>query len=89
MKTYVARIQTQSGTQIIELNAASIEDAATALQLRVRASENGSVGYTIQEQSQPDRQQAIEGLMNASGALLACLLSLVIADHLLRKWLKH
>jgi thiamine monophosphate synthase len=89
MKTYIARIQTSSGTHTIKLSASSLEEATAALQSRARATASGPVNYTIQEQAPLESPQLVAGLMNATSMLFVCLAVLVVADYKLRKWLKR
>lgn len=89
LKTYIARIQTPSGTETVFLSAASIEEATAVLQRQKHSGGQYSASYTIQEHRAQDGAQLLHGLFGATSALFACLLALVLAEYQLRKWLKH
>jgi hypothetical protein len=88
MKTYIARIETPSGTQTIKLMAASIQDAYGQVADRSLSAANESYRYSIQEASPVASPEFFKGMANASSALVACLVMFIVLEHLLRKWLK-
>jgi len=87
LKTYIARIQTHTGTQTIKLKAASIDEATTVLQSQAGA--DGSLRYSIQEQTPLESPEFFTGMTSATGSLLACLIAFAVADYQIHKWLKR
>ena len=88
MKTYIANIETSNGTQKIQLAALSIQDAHARVEAQVQSGGPVAARYSVQEQSQGLPPDAASALLNASGALFACLLILVIAVEKLRRYFK-
>ena len=89
MRTYIVRIYSESGIHLVQLRANSFDEAEVALHLQTPTVTSPSIRYTIQEQSPPDYPLMLSGLMNATAALTACLVILVIAKYRLRKWLRR
>ncbi len=87
LRTYIVRIYSESGIRLVQLRATSFEEAEAALHLQTRNVTSTSIRYTIQEQSPPDYPLMLSALMNATVALTACLVVLVVAKYQLRKWL--
>jgi hypothetical protein len=88
MKTYIARIETPSGSQQTQLAALNLQDAQAQVDARLKNSSEMSVSYSIQEQPQALAPDATSALLNASGALFACVVFLIVAEYQLRRYFK-
>lgn len=88
MKTYIANIETPNGSHQIQLAAVNIQDALARVEARMQNRGDQQARYTIQEQSPAPSSDAMSGLIHASGALIACLIVLVIAIDMLRRHFK-
>jgi len=78
MKTYIAQIQTVSGTQQIQLAAANIQDAQTLLESKTQTFTDMPVRYSLQEQAPAVASDAVSGLLGASGGMFACIVILIL-----------
>jgi hypothetical protein len=88
MNMYLAKVETSSGSQQIKLSAANIQDAKSQLESNTQAAIDRPVHYTIEEQTQTLQPEATSSLLNASGALLGCVVFLVVAEQKLRRYCK-
>ncbi len=88
MKTYIATVETTTGTQTIQLVATSIQDAYGQVAERGLSAADGLYSYSVSETSPTASPAFLNGMTNASVSLIACLVLFIFLDHLLRKWLK-
>jgi hypothetical protein len=88
MKTYIAQLETASGSQQIQLAAANIQDAQSQLEVRSQSVVDAPVRYTIQEQVPAQLPDTTAAFLNASGGLLACIFVLVVAEYKIRRYFK-
>lgn len=88
MNTYVAQVETISGTQQLKLAAANIQDAQAQLEASAQRAPEGVVRYTIQSSQPTLSPEAVGGLVEASMGLFACLFIFVVAEYKLRRYLK-
>jgi len=86
MNVYLAKVESSSGYQQIKLSAANIQDAQSQLESQTQATQDGPVHYTLQEQPQAVMPETASSLLNASGALLGCIVFLVVAERKLRTY---
>ena len=89
MKTYIAQIQTVSGTQQIQLAAANIQDAQSQLESKAQTFTDIPARYSIQEQPAALAPNAVSGLLGASGGMFACIVALIIAVHHIERHCKE
>jgi hypothetical protein len=88
MNTYIAKVESSSGTQTIKLAAANLQDAQGQIAARTQPTANESYSYSITQTSPIQSPEFIKGIASASGSLLACLILFVVIEYMLRKWLK-
>ena len=88
MNTYIAKVESSSGTQTIKLAAANLQDAQGQLAARAQPAANESYSYSITQTSPAQSPEFVKGFASATGSLLACLILFVVLEYLLRKWLK-
>lgn len=88
MNTYIAKVESSSGTQSIKLAAANLQDAQAQLTARTPSAANESYSYSITQTSPIQSPEFIKGIASASGSLLACLILFIVIEYKLRKWLK-
>ena len=88
MKTYIAKIETVSGSQQTQLAALSIQDAQAQIEARAKTSGDSPIRYSIQEQSLALEPGAASALLSASGGMFACIAILIMANAYLRRHFK-
>lgn len=88
MKTCIATIATPAGTQTIQLAAANIQEAQSTVEARAQSVDQDNYHYSIRQVTPMQSPEFISGLMNATGALVGCLVFYVVAIYRVRKYFK-
>jgi len=88
MNTYIVKIETLNGTQQTLITAPSMQNAKAQIEARTRIGGEAPLQYSIQQHHPALATDVASALFDASGALFACLLVLVIAVSQIRSHFK-